>query len=131
MEDVFRPGTPWWEDANIWDPEKPWSSVHAAADVVARVTAEPSLGAILTPRGGITWRRLTPYLGLGKFYAVQGWRRNETGHTFLLEIGPTRLDEGRVIQSSEALGLRLDEQNRPIDDFLLQFQKGLGLVELW
>ena len=103
-------GLAWWQKANVWDPDEPWSALRAAEVL----TKAPSIRVIFV-------RDLAPPLKPGRWHVVQRWKGldlgdepgpgddrvipgRSTGHTYLAHMD----QEGRVriLQSSEAQGYR-------------------------
>lgn len=134
MLDVYTVGSQWWKDANVWDPADLFSSVRAAADIASRVKGKPSTYAILQYDDGVTWKRISHHLELGRWYFAQGWRKGRqlSGHTFLFKTHKnSRQGAEHFIESSTTRGLRMNEEPVFLPDRLLEYQRGFGLAELW
>lgn len=138
-EDRHRPGTKWWEDMNIWDIDRPYSNIFAAGEVVHAATGRTPNAAKLVYPDGLTWQRVRGHLDSNKWYSIQGWRPNGTGHTVLLRTG-NRPKESWILQSSVRKGLRINNtpfnpDHKPVLwdtwEYLKQYQVGLGVCELW
>lgn len=134
-------GHEWWKAANVWEATDPFSSVRAAAEVATQIHGRDSTYVILRYEDGLTFKRIMPYLTRGQWYFAQGWRPDGTGHAWIMRIARNVTWEAdRVVESSKALGLRINETDwRPGDEFaprvdlaprLLHFQSGIGLAEL-
>lgn len=139
-EDVFKPGTQWWEDANIWNETKPYSSIAAAASVVRHVTGEDPVeqGRVYGARAAAI---VADRLDFDEWYVIQGWRSDGTGHTFLLHTDKDSPFGCDIIESSEALGLRaqggawygtkLTQDAEYTPSRLRTYDAGIGYVSLW
>lgn len=143
-------GGPWWKQANVWDPAKPYSAVWSAFDLVGSPGSSPGTYPRLTAEGR---QMISDILSddVGAWYIVQGWRRLlpnghadpqdlGSGHTFLMHI----IGDGRcqVLESSRDRGVRFnrllwygggqpeDFGSELIADRLSAYRAGVGLVRV-
>lgn len=137
-QDIHRPGTQWWRDANVWDAARPYSSLDAAAEVVEHVTGRsPREHSVFF--GGPPLALVAEALSPGASYVIQGWRSNGTGHTFFLTTHDASGWGCVVVESSKSLGLRVGgepwrDNMRAQFEFTpnrLDFDAGVGIVRLW
>ena len=103
-------GLGWWQRANVWDVDAPWSALDAAREVYGgAIEHVPLVGPEDAP--GLT---------SGRWHVVQRWRRlnqgddpgpeddtvkpgSSTGHTYLAYCEGAQV---RIVQSSVAKGYR-------------------------
>jgi hypothetical protein len=115
-------GTLYWRDANVWSREAPWSALTAARRLFGgRWAYVSSVGKRPDPFA-TSYVQPAPTLTRGRWHCIQRWRglklgENEGpaddtvidgagGHTYLVYMDAN--GACTVLQSSAALGLRLD-----------------------
>lgn len=148
MEDRYSPANRrWWAKANVWRDEDGtipdlFSSCWAAAEVSARVQGRGVEVSILGFEDGSTWKRVQHCLKQGKWYFVQGWRNENSGHTWLMKVSDNSLQGAEIlIESDRHKGLRVNEEpwvegSNPgravfLPDRFREYSAGVGLTELW
>lgn len=136
-EDLYRPRTRWWEDAQIYDAARLYSSLDAAAEVVRHVTrTDPSSHCIF--KGSTAPELAVRALAPAAVYVVQGWRRDSTGHNFFLITHPRSPYGCKIVESSESAGTRVGGEAWGREhgfeyspERLRPFDRGVGIVRLW
>jgi len=110
-------GLAWWQQANVWDPEEPWSALLAAQSM----TGGSGLRVIFV--GDVA-----PPLKAGRWHVVQRWKGldvgadpgpdddrviagRSTGHTYFAHMD--QRGKVRIVQSSEAKGYRDTQEQDP------------------